>query len=453
MTIAILIAYLAIQFFISLYISRGIKSESDYLLAGRQVGFWLASFSLFATWFGAETVMGSSGAVAAQGLSGGRADPFGYTICLILFGLLISYKMRAQAYMTLGDFFRDKYGRATEILSIIVMTPTSLFWAAAQILALGHILSSLLGVDLTHAILAGLGAVMVLTWLGGMMGDIVTDFIQGVVMAVGLGLILLFVFIQHGHTIDVSHALSSVRLSLIAPDESLMAQIDTWMIAIVGSLMAQEAISRILATKSPSVARQSCFGAAGLYITVGLMPVLVGLFAYNFIQAGDDSDGFLPKLAENILPYPAYVIFIGALVSAIMSTVNSTLLAVSALLGHNIIHPLLKTDEKKKVMVDRLIVILSAIAVFFIATSGENIFGLIELSSTFGAAGLVVTIIAGLWLKRTSPLAGLITIIAGTLITITATMLEWEATFTPALVICTFIYITSNIWLYKKVTE
>ena len=82
-----LIGYLIFQFSIGYWASRQIKNESDYLLAGRHVPTWLLSFSLFATWFGAEACIGTSGEVYMHGLSGGRADPFGYSLCLFFLGI------------------------------------------------------------------------------------------------------------------------------------------------------------------------------------------------------------------------------------------------------------------------------------------------------------------------------------------------------------------------------
>lgn len=68
--------------------SRSIRSEEDYFLGGRRLGGLLVSFSLFATWFGAETCIGSSAAVYERGLAGSRTDPFGYSAWLLLLGLL-----------------------------------------------------------------------------------------------------------------------------------------------------------------------------------------------------------------------------------------------------------------------------------------------------------------------------------------------------------------------------
>ena len=125
-------AYVFVQLLIAWMASRFINTETDYLLAGRNLGVGLASFSLFATCFGAETVIGSAGAVAGQGLSGGRTDPFGYALCLLFMASLLAAQMRARNYVTLGDFFRERFGKAAEKLAAVAMIPTSLIWAATK---------------------------------------------------------------------------------------------------------------------------------------------------------------------------------------------------------------------------------------------------------------------------------------------------------------------------------
>jgi SSS family solute:Na+ symporter len=77
-----IIVYILIQLVIGIVVSKKINNEDDYLLAGRSLGTGLATLSVFATWFGAETCIGAAGAVYEKGLSGATIDPFGYSLCL-----------------------------------------------------------------------------------------------------------------------------------------------------------------------------------------------------------------------------------------------------------------------------------------------------------------------------------------------------------------------------------
>lgn len=93
MTLFFIIIYLAVQIFVGYLVSKRIKTEGDFFLAGRNLPAWMVSMSLFATWFGAETCIGSSAAVYNEGISGSRADPFGYTLCLVFMGLLLAARL------------------------------------------------------------------------------------------------------------------------------------------------------------------------------------------------------------------------------------------------------------------------------------------------------------------------------------------------------------------------
>ena len=127
--------YLLVQLAVGVAVSRRIATESDYLIAGRRLGVGLAAFSIFATWFGAETVVGAAGAIYSDGLSGGSADPFGYGLCLIVLGIAIAAPLWRRRYTTFGDLFRDRFGLGVERLAVLLMVPTSVIWAAAQIRA------------------------------------------------------------------------------------------------------------------------------------------------------------------------------------------------------------------------------------------------------------------------------------------------------------------------------
>jgi SSS family transporter len=438
-----LLGYVMLQLAIAAFVSRFNKSEADYVVAGRNLGFGLAALSLFATWFGAETVIASSGAIAREGLSGGRADPFGYAICMLLFGLLVASRMRGRAYMTSGDFYRERFNAPTEKLGVAVQVLTSTVWAAAQVLAFGNIIATVTGVDLRTAILIGVGIVTLYTMMGGLLADVLTDAVQGTVLAAGLLVTLGFIVAHLGGWKHALGMISADQLHLFTAQEPLGAQLDEWGIAVLGSLTAQEAISRALATKSPRVAQHASFGAAALYLLIGLVPVAIGMLGASVLPVTDENtDGYLSQLARVMLPAPVFVVFLGALISAILSTIDSTVLSVAALLSRNIIEPL-KPDlsEKAKLRLQRGMTAATGVAVYFVATGGDSIYDLIETTSSFGSAGLLVVMIAGLWLRWGGPWTGFATVAAGIALTyLTQSVLELETAFLSSVAACAGVY-------------
>src|SRR5690606_7884348 len=130
--------YIVAQLLVGAWVARRIRTEDDYLVAGRRLGYPLAIFTIFATWFGAETCIGAAGAIYSDGLAGGSADPFGYAVCLLLMGAVFAVPLWKRRLTTLADLFRQRFSIGVERLAVLLMVPTSLLWAAAQIRAFGQ---------------------------------------------------------------------------------------------------------------------------------------------------------------------------------------------------------------------------------------------------------------------------------------------------------------------------
>lgn len=437
-----ILGYLAVQLIITFIVGRYIKSESDFLLAGRSLSVPFAAMSIFATWFGAETVMASAGAVAGGGFSETRAEPFGYALCLVLMGLLIATKMRARGYMTLADLYRERFSNKAAVLAVVLMVPTSLMWAAAQMTAFGSILQSVFGIEKAVALIAATGFVIVYTSLSGLLGDVVTDNIQGAVVVAGLAVMLVMVVGLLGGVDAAAAAVDPARLSLLRHDESWTAQANEWAIPIVGSLVVQEVMSRMLGSRDARTARNACFGATALYLTVGLIPVTLGLIGTGLVPVPEDTDTWLPALAQTVLPEWVYVLFIGALTAAILSTINSNLLAVSALIGHNLVGPIRPAmSDAAHLKLDRVLVVAAGLSTYFIAISGDSIYHLLQLSNSWGSAGLVVVLLAGLWTGLGGPLAALASLVTGVAMTIIGDhILAWDLSYLKALAACVIVF-------------
>lgn len=440
-------AYLLIQLGISFIVSKGIQTEGDFFLAGRRLPTWLLSFSLFATWFGAETTIGTSGAVFADGLSGSRADPFGYSLCLFLLGLLLATKLWEKGYTTLADFFRDRFGQGVEKLAILIIVPSSLLWGAAQMRAFGQVVSSVTDWDLNQTLWIAFLFVTLYTLLGGLLGDIITDLIQGIMIAVGLLTIVYFVFESDFDFSSWWDNLPSERLNLKKEGESSLQRIDRWMIPIFGSLVAQELISRTLSARSVSVARNSAYISGMIYLFFGSIPVLLGLIGPEVLTDLQYHEDFIIKLARQFLPTFAFVIFSGALISAILATIDSILLSSSALISHNILVPLLNLkSEKQKILSAQMMVVVSALISITLAFSSESIYQLVEVASSFGTAGVLVITLIGLHFKFGGQLSAILALIFGLITTpIAEYFLKLEAPFLVTLIVSLITYIVGGL--------
>lgn len=446
--------YLLLQFAIGIYVSRKIKTQSDFFLADRNLGLGIVSMSLFATWFGAETCIGASAAIFASGLSGSRADPFGYFLCLLIFGLMLAGPLRKLGLTTLGDFYKQRFSGNVEKIAVLIIIPTSLFWAAAQVRAFGEILSSVSGFDVNFGI--SLAAIFVVgyTFLGGLLGDAITDVLQGTVLIMGLAVLLFFSVDALGGPAKALSLISPEQWSIVDPKESFLHRMERWAIPIVGSLVAQEMISRTLAAKNEKIAVRGSVIASFLYLFVGLMPVMMGLLGPHLFHDLPRNDQFLASAAQRMLSPALFVLFIGALISAILSTVDSTILAISAFLTQNIFNQQLgNLKSGQKLFCSRLIVMVSGAVAYLLAVSSESIYSLVEESSYFGTTGVVTITLMGLWFKNFgNAMTAMAVLVCGVATTIyfKSADLFMQAPFLYSLGVCIILYFFLSFLVKKK---
>lgn len=405
--------YVLLQIAIGVAVSRRIRTEDDYLLAGRSLGPVLATFTIFATWFGAETCIAAAGSVYARGIAGGSADPFGYGLCVILMGLLLAVPLWRLKLTTAGDLFRRRFSPGVERLAVLLMVPTSVFWAAAQIRAFGQVLSAASGLEVSLAIALAALVVIFYTMIGGLLAVAWTDFVQGVVLIVGL-LILGVVFFRSlgpGALAEVEPE----RLRLFGgSDRPLFEVLEDWAIPVLGSLTAAELVARVIACRTPGIARGATVAGGSLFLVVGLIPVYIGLLASSLVPGLDHPEQVLPLVAQQVLPTAMYAIFAGALVSAILSTVDSALLVAGSLTSHNLIVPLLSdVSESAKVRLARGAVVVFGLLAWYMAARAGAVYELVETASAFGSAGIVTVFVFGLFTRVGGPLAAQTSLLAG----------------------------------------
>lgn len=391
-------AYVLAQLAIGVLVSRRVHTEDDYLLAGRRLGYPLAVFSIFATWFGAEACIGAAGTIYRSGLAGGRAEPFGYAACLLVMGLFFARRLWKRKYTTVADLFRDRYSPAVERTAALVMVPGSILWAAAQIRAFGQVLSATGGIEIAPAVTLAAVVVVLYTFFGGLLADAVTDLVQGAVLIGGLITLTAVVVAAQGGVEAAFLRIDPERLAFGIRGRSWLETAETWAIPIFGSVMAQELIQRVLASRSEHVATRATLLATGLYLGIGLLPVALGLLGPAILPNLADPEQLLPSLARHHLPTFAYALFAGALVSAILSTVDSTLLVASSLLSHNVVSSL-RPDlgERTRLRLARGGVLLSGAIAYVIALSADGVYLLVEEASSFGSGGLFAIFLLGLY--------------------------------------------------------
>ena len=421
-------------------VSKRIKNDTDYFLAGRSLGPFLATFSIFATWFGAETCIGTSGKVYREGISGTHADPFGYALCIFLMGFIFARILWNKKITTIPNLFRTRFGARAEILGALIMIPSSLVWAGAQIRAFGQIIHATTDYGVVVAVTIAALVVITYTISGGLLADAYTDLIQGSALIIGLIVLFWAIVMDMG---GVAPAIAQVKpqsldFFSLSEEMSWAARWEMWLIPLLGSLMSQELVSRMSASRSGHVAFHSSWKAGLIYLFVGLMPVGIGLLGHVYHPELADSDTIMPLLAKKHLGFFLYIVFVGALVSAILSTVDSTLLAISALATHNLIFPRYpKLNDEKRVFMARTGVFISGIAAYLIAFSSDSVTELVETASSLGGPTILVMVSFALFSKLGDELTAVVAM-GSSLITwfLGHFVFEWDAPVIVTVIVC-----------------
>jgi Na+/proline symporter len=409
------LGYVLLQFAIGAWVSRRIFTERDYINASRQLGLGIASFSVFATWFGAEAIVGTGGTVYSDGLVGATIDPFGYASALVIVGLTIAVPLWSRGYVTFADFFRDRYSQTVERISVFLILPGTLLWGAAQIRAFGQVMGTVSDLPLVASITIATGVVIAYTVLGGLMADALTDFIQAIAVIFGLIILAIVVTAELGGPAAAVQGIEPARLSYFSAGESgVLGVIEKWAIPIFGTMVSVELIARILGANSASTARNSCIVGGALYLSVGLIPVFLGLVGPALLPGLADPEQIVPALAEKFLPGFLYVVFAGAVISAILSTVDSVLLSGGSIVSHNLVAPLRPgMSEGAKVKAARICVVLLGLVAFGIALRSTTIHELVETASAIGSSGLIVVAMFGLFTRFGGPRAATAALLTG----------------------------------------
>jgi Na+/proline symporter len=443
-------AYLALQLGIGVWIARRIRNESDYLLAGRSLGYTFATFSIFATWFGSETVVGSAGNAFRGGVSLANAEPFGYGLCLVLMGIVFASPLWRRRLTTLADLFRQRYSVTVERLAAVILIPGSILWAAAQIRSFGYVVSAAApSIPVNAAIGAAAVFTLLYTVFGGLLADVIHDLFQGITISVGLIVVLAGVLMRLHQSGGIAPVLGDVGPIALLPSGGGIGFWDIaeeWAIPVCGSVIATELVGRIIATRTPDVARRSSIMAGVLYMAIGTIPLMIGLLGQHVVPTLSEPEQVIPAVAHALLPTIFFAIFAGALVSAILSTVDSTLLVSSGLMSHNLVVPLLRvTNERTKVRIARTGVLVFGALAYVQAIRAEGVFELVENASAFGSSGTLVAVCFGLFTSMGGPLAAMSTLAIGVTSYLAASFIGYAWPFLLSLGLSVLTYVTVSV--------
>ncbi|MEZ5331952.1 MAG: sodium:solute symporter family protein [Thermoanaerobaculia bacterium] len=431
----LLIVYTIGMYALSFWARGRIHNAEDYVVAGRRLPFSLAWATLLATWFGAGTLLTAADEVRSGGLERAALDPFGAGLCLILAGLFFAGPLWRMGLLTVSDFFRRRFGPRAELLSALIMVPSYFGWIAAQFVALAGVLHLLFGVDMA----AGIAIVAVVgtgyTLLGGMWSVTLTDAVQMSLVILGLGVLGWEAMAGLG---GGSLAVGWQRLVTETPPEmlavvpahDLVGWLSVLTVGALGNLPGQDLMQRVFSARSPGVARAACVAAGAGYLLIGLIPLMLAL-ASRLVFPEDTGRAILPALAHLFLSPMAAALFLLAIVSAVLSTIDSALLSPATVLAQNVAAPLLGLEGEPGLGVHQSAVGLVALASLALAYAGESAYSLLESSYELTLVGLFVPLALGLHRPPGREAPAVAAMVGGVGVWLLHSLLGWDAFLAP----------------------
>lgn len=407
------VLYLLASIAIGLYAASRVKNTADYAIAGRSLPLYIIVATTFATWFGSETVLGIPSKFVEGGLSKTVEDPFGAGLCLVFVGLFFARRLYRMNLLTIGDFYRQRYGQGVEIFSAIVILISYLGWVAAQITALGLVFHLLSGgaISVAHGMVLGTLVVLVYTLFGGMWSVALTDFFQMIVIVIGLALIAIFAADLAGGAGRVVAYAAEREMFRFFPEASAHAWL-FWLGAaitiMIGSIPQQDVFQRVMSAKDADAAVKGPIIGGIAYLLFAGVPMFIGLSAFVIMPEAasallkEDSQKVLPSLVIEHMPVWLQVFFFGALLSAIMSTASATLLAPSTTFVENVLKNFVKMNDRQSLRYMRVTVFVFTCIVlgYSIRMEGTPIYELVAKAYQFPVVGAFWPLVCGLYWKR-----------------------------------------------------
>jgi len=425
--LAFVIVYLVATIAIGLWAAKRVKNTADFAIAGRHLPLYMVITTTFATWFGSETVLGIPAKFASGGLSAVVEDPFGSSLCLVFVGAFFAAKLYRMTLLTISDYYRERFGRFVEVCCSIVIILSYVGWVAAQVTALGLVFNLLSGgwISVPAGMIVGTLSILAYTLFGGMWSVAITDFVQMIVLVIGLTVIAIFAADMAGGAERVVALAAGRDLFRFFPEPTfrdVVFFLGSSVTVMLGSIPQQDVFQRVMGANSESAAVRGPIIGGVCYFLFAFVPMFIVTSALVIMpeQAAallkDDPQKVLPTLVLERMPFVMQVLFFGALLSALKSTASATLLAPSVTFVESIWRQFMpRQSDRAELLTMRITVLGFAICVcaYAIASLGTSIYDLVSGSYQLPLVGAFWPLVAGLYWKRATTQGAVLSIVFG----------------------------------------
>jgi sodium/proline symporter len=423
--------YLVFLMGIGVYFYKKTASLEDYLIGGRAMGSWVTALSAQASDMSGWLLMGLPGAVYLGGTSQAWIA-IGLFIGTVLNWKYVAARLRVYTEktdsMTLPSFFEKRFGDSTGLLRIISAAIILLFftiYSASGLVASGKLFESLFNIEYKLAVIFGGLAIVSYTFLGGFMAVYWTDFFQGILMFFAITIVPTIAYGEIGGMSSIIEmtAENGVSLSLMPEGFTLAAVISAaaWGLGYFGQPHILARFMGIDTIKKVAPARKIAVVWVAISLTAA---VFVGIIAIPmFPNIVDSEKVFIEMIAKIFNPWLGGIL-LAAILSAIMSTIDSQLLVSSSTLTEDFYNKIVSREasESEKMWAGRAFVIIISVIAFILALNPNNsVLGLVSYAWAGLGAAFGPVVLFALFSRKTSWRSVLTGMLLGTI-----TLIYWK---------------------------
>jgi len=353
---------------------RTMRTETDYVLAGRSLTLPLFICTLIATWYGA--ILGIGEFVHRYGLVTILCFGVPYYIAAVVYALALTGKIRRSTSFTIPEQFKGVYGgKASSIASVIMLGITV---PAAYMLMIASFVESISGWGFLPSLAVSAVVSMAYVYKGGLRSDVYANVVQTVLMYVGFGVLLMFSIETFGSFDTMFATLPTLHREI--PGHASWLFIVGWWVVALQTFIDPNFHVRTAAAATPAVARNGMLYSVLGWMLFDLLTISTALYAVAYTSTGSPVDTYI-ALSETVLPTAWKGLFAAGVIAAVMSTLDGYALVSATIIGRSIIDPMRRTPSLHSIRQGLLVsTVLSCLAAWLVPSVVDLLFNAASLA-------------------------------------------------------------------------
>ena len=436
-----LLVYFAAVITIGVTVTRtASKDRAGYLLGGRNLGAGVTALRLQSTSMSGYMFLGAGGLGYSQGFYGmwyALGDIGGGVLNLSIIGRRMRKLSHLLGSITSIGYLEHRYpSKWTRLVAAPIALFCMFFYVLAQLLAGGQGLSLVTGLDLNIALIVAIGVILIYTFLGGYLAVAYTNFLQSIIMVIGM----LWIFIA---TLQHVGGLTAGNESLGELNENLLTMwgaegqyfgqwgliLGALLVFSIGYMGWPHVNVGHMSMRRASIARRAGLYATGFNFLFIPAAYIIGMMGLLIVPNLDNPEMAIFEVADTVLPPFAVGLVMAAIMAAIMSTADSLLLQTGTIASQDLWRRFVQKNlgERSSVNISRIaILIVALIGLSFALIRPPGVFDVVVFATSVLGSAFVPVYVCAVWWKRANTPGAIASMSVGMVVAVAAELLNSE---------------------------